>query len=96
MTLSSGKCTEVNPAFSAYPDSSSAIRPDMLFREAGEVYIRSRMLLGAESMARDPHYVRPTTLYNYRQNVKSLGLFSAGCVCLTFALIIFGNTSGFG
>jgi integrase len=64
--------------FTPHPSESTEIRPDMLFREAGEVYIRSRMLLGAENMVRGPHYVRPTTLYNYRQNVKSLGLFFGG------------------
>jgi integrase len=60
------------------PAGKSEIRPDMLFREAGEVYIQSRMLIGTEGMVRSvrgPHYVRPTTLYNYRQNVRSLGLF---------------------
>lgn len=65
-------------AATAHPEGTCEIRPDMLFREAHEAYIRSRMLLGAESMVRGPHYVRPTTLNNYRQNVKSLGLFFGG------------------
>jgi integrase len=75
MTPSSRNYAVSNLQSAVYPGSVSEIRPDMLFREAGEVYIQSRMLVGTQGMVRGPQYIRATTLTGYRNSVRSLGLF---------------------
>jgi hypothetical protein len=62
MTPSSRNYAVSNLQSAVYPGSVSEIRPDMLFREAGEVYIQSRMLVGTQGMVRGPQYIRATTL----------------------------------